>query len=406
MFNELKKKKIRGWCFFDFAISSYPTLIITFFYGAFYANKVAITPEIGTTNWGFSVSIASILSFLLFSVILIQGRLLVSKLKIRFFKVFFYILCLSTSILYFFDQGINELIPLIFLVVSLISFEVINFFYNLSLHKIVEKNKEGLISNLGWAFGYFGGLCSLAIIWLLLQITHDNDYRIFDVSVFLLIGPFVALWTIIFGSQHFKNFSKESFNIPKLNDFFENLKIKSIKCFFFSYFFFNNAVICIFAFASMFAAFLFGLSEKEILILGVFINLSGIIGCIFLGNLEDKIGSEITVLICIIGLLVMTLILFFLHSYLFFWIISLMIGFFIGPIQAASRSVMVKSFKQKNQLSAFCTYSMFGNISAILGPFLVGLIIEIFDDIRSGLLVIPAFFLISLIPFAAKKINV
>jgi UMF1 family MFS transporter len=156
----------------------------------------------------------------------------------------------------------------------------------------------------------------------------------------------------------------------------------------------------------MFAAFLFGLSEKEILILGVFINLSGIIGCIFLGNLEDKIGSEITVLICIIGLLVMTLILFFLDSYLFFWIISLMIGFFIGPIQAASRSVIVKSFKQKNQLSAFCTYSIFGNICAILGPFLVGLIIEIFNDIRSGLLVIPAFFLISLIPFATKKINV
>ena len=45
-----------------------------------------------------------------------------------------------------------------------------------------------------------------------------------------------------------------------------------------------------------------------------------------------------------------------------------MIGFFIGPIQAASRSVIAK-IESKNQLSAFCVYSMFGNICSILGPF-------------------------------------
>ena len=50
--------------------------------------------------------------------------------------------------------------------ISLICFEMINLFYNLSLHKVAPKKKEGQISNLGWAFGYFGGLCSLAIIFL------------------------------------------------------------------------------------------------------------------------------------------------------------------------------------------------------------------------------------------------
>ena len=47
---------------------------------------------------------------------------------------------------------------------------------------------------------------------------------------------------------------------------------------------------------------------------------------------------------------------------------------------------------------------MFGNICAILGPFLVGLIIDYSDNIRYGLLIIPIFLLLSLVPF--KKISV
>ena len=57
---------------------------------------------------------------------------------------------------------------------------------------------------------------------------------------------------------------------------------------------------------------------------------------------EDKIGSEKTVLICIFSLFISTFCLYFTKGYEIFWILALFIGFFIGPIQAASRSVIVK----------------------------------------------------------------
>ena len=404
MIEHLKNKKIRGWCSFDFGISCYPTLILTFFYGAFYAKKIAVSPEIGTSNWGFSISIASILSFLLFSIILVQGKNFFGNLKTRFFGWFYLMLILSTSFLCSFDQNSNEFYPLLVIIISLISFEMINLFYNLSLHKVAPKKKEGQISNLGWAFGYFGGLCSLAIIFLLLELTKSNDYHFLGLSVFLLIGPFVALWTIIFGYSHIRNFINEKFEIPNIVDFLKAVGASKITPFLVSYFFFNNAVISIFAFASMFASFLFGFSESQILFLGVFINFSGIIGCLILGRYEDKIGSERTVLVCILGLFLSTIFLYFTQKNEIFWLLALLIGFFIGPIQASSRSVIVKKIRTSDQLSAFCSFAMFGNICAILGPFLVGLIIDYSDNIRYGLLIIPVFFLLSLIPF--KKISV
>jgi len=404
MIEHLKNKKIRGWCSFDFGISCYPTLILTFFYGAFYAKKIAVSPEIGTSNWGFSISIASILSFLLFSIILVQGKTFFGDLKTKFFGWFFLILILSTTSLCFFDESSNEFYPLIVIILSLTCFEMINLFYNLSLHKVALKGKEGQISNLGWAFGYFGGLCSLAIIFLLLKLTKPHDYMLFDVSVFLLIGPFVALWTIIFGYSHIKNFIHEKFIIPNIVDFLKAVGESNITPFLISYFFFNNAVISIFAFASMFASFLFGFTESQILFLGVFINLSGIIGCLILGTYEDKFGSEKTVLICILSLFISTFFLYFTKGYETFWVLALLIGFFIGPIQAASRSVIVKKIKSSDQLSAFCSFAMFGNICAILGPFLVSLTIDYSGNIRYGLVIIPTFLLLSLVPF--RKISV
>ena len=310
MLKVLKNKKIRNWCLFDFGISSYPTLIITFIYGAFYAKEIALTPEIGTSNWGYAISIGSVLSLLIFLIMLIRGKKNQS-IGIKFFKLAFYALVFFVSSLYFFDQTSNEYFPLILVAFSLVSFEIMNLFYNFSLHNVAEKNRRGLISNIGWATGYLGGLISLIIILVLLHFTKSNDYKIFGQSIFLLLGPFVGIWTLVFGLRHLNNYRTKTFKINNLVTFFQNMKIKKINSFLVSYFFFNNSVICIFAFASMISSFLFGFTETEILKLGIFINLAGITGCLFLGKIEDDIGSQKIVIVFIIFLMLITSVLYF-----------------------------------------------------------------------------------------------
>ena len=398
MFSLLNSKKIRSWCLFDFGISSYPTLILTFFYGAFYAKTISSDPNVGTSLWGFALSAASILCFLLLSFILISGRNFFRNIKIGFFKFFFYLMIFFTFGLFFFDKGSNQFLPLFFIVISFVSFEIVNLFYNLSLSKIRKKNTTGALSNLGWAFGYLGGLASLFLVFMLLKFS-DESFKIFNIKVFLLIGPFVAIWSALFGFSLFNVMKEVHFKSPNILELIKNIRSRGISNFLISYFFFNNAVVSIFAFASMIAAFIFGLSESEILFLGVSINFFGIIGCLVIGSVEDKIGSLNAVKICISGLLILTLILYFTESYYSFWVIALLVGFFIGPIQASSRSFLVQKINAQNQMAAFSLYSMFGNLCSILGPFLVGLTIQLTDSIRFGIIVIPIFLFLSLIPF-------
>ena len=398
MFSLLNSKKIRSWCLFDFGISSYPTLILTFFYGAFYAKTISSDPNVGTSLWGFALSAASILCFLLLSFILISGRNFFRNIKIGFFKFFFYLMIFFTFGLFFFDKGSNQFLPLFFIVFSFVSFEIVNLFYNLSLSKIRKKNTTGALSNLGWAFGYLGGLASLFLVFMLLKFS-DESFKIFNIKVFLLIGPFVAIWSALYGFSLFNVMKEVHFKSPNILELIKNVRSRGISNFLISYFFFNNAVVSIFAFASMIAAFIFGLSESEILFLGVSINFFGIIGCLVIGSVEDKMGSLNAVKICISGLLILTLILYFTESYYSFWVIALLVGFFIGPIQASSRSFLVQKINAQNQMAAFSLYSMFGNLCSILGPFLVGLTIQLTDSIRFGIIVIPIFLFLSLIPF-------
>ena len=151
----------------------------------------------------------------------------------------------------FFNDRTNQFLPLILVVISFISFEFVNLFYNFSLYKVRKKNNEGATSNLGWAFGYLGGLISLLIIYIFLTIFHKYDFMIFGLSAFLLIGPFVALWSAYFGSFHFKNFQSTNFNIPNVVDLIDNIKSSGITTFLISYFFFNNAVISILVFLNV-----------------------------------------------------------------------------------------------------------------------------------------------------------
>jgi len=153
----------------------------------------------------------------------------------------------------------------------------------------------------------------------------------------------------------------------------------------------------------MFASILFGLKETEILLMGVFINLSGVVGCLVLGSIDDKVGSEKIAISCSLLLFFLTLSIYFIKSVYLFWIIAMLIGFFVGPIQASSRSVIAKRTIDKNQTVSFSIFTIFGSLCSIFGPFLIGIIIDISDSIRLGLCVISVFFIIPVLLYAINK---
>lgn len=55
------KKSIAAWCFYDWANSAFPTLILTFIFATYFTKSVAVNHIIGTTQWGDAVALAGLL---------------------------------------------------------------------------------------------------------------------------------------------------------------------------------------------------------------------------------------------------------------------------------------------------------------------------------------------------------
>jgi UMF1 family MFS transporter len=99
-------------------------------------------------------------------------------------------------------------------------------------------------------------------------------------------------------------------------------------------------------------------------------------------------------LIALAGLIVTSASVLLVHSIFWFWVTGLLLGIFVGPVQAASRTYMARSAPDhlKNEMFGLMAFS--GKVTAFMGPFLVGCGIYFSGSQRIGMSVIVAMFII------------
>ena len=132
------------------------------------------------------------------------------------------------------------------------------------------------------------------------------------------------------------------------------------------------------------------------MLLGILINLFGIMGCISFSFIDDKIGSYRSIFLCLLFLFGFTILMFLNSSKIIFWFSALAIGFFIGPIQASSRSFLSNLINSNEQISIFALYSILGNINSLIGPFFISQVIYWTGSFRFGMFMIPTYFFLGL----------
>ena len=78
----------------------------------------------------------------------------------------------------------------------------------------------------------------------------------------------------------------------------------------------------------------------------------------------------------------------------FFWILGLITGLFIGPIQSASRSLVAHVAPPEHRAQIFGFYMLAGKITSFLGPIFYGSIVFWSGNERAGMVTAVLFFLI------------
>jgi UMF1 family MFS transporter len=158
-----------------------------------------------------------------------------------------------------------------------------------------------------------------------------------------------------------------------------------------------DGLLILFQFGGIYAAGTFGLDFSEILVFGIFMNISAGFGAFIFGWIDDRFGSKITVITSLLGLIVCGSAILIATDIILFWSAGLTLSFFIGPTQASSRTLLSRITPPSIQVKMYGLYSMSGKCTSFLGPMLFGWATLLFESQRAGMAVAIIFWIIGLV---------
>tara|TARA_B100001013_G_scaffold250504_1_gene155689 strand:+ start:186 stop:1412 length:1227 start_codon:yes stop_codon:yes gene_type:complete len=407
-------KKIFNFALYDFANSAFTTIIITFIFSTYFAKQIAPNPVLGQSYWGWTIGITGVVVALIGPLL---GTIADKKNYTEFFIKIFTIICISlTCLLWFSKPSEKYLIYTLFIVgLANIFYELSLIFYNSTLKKISESNNLGKSSGFSFALGYIGGIIVLIIC---ITIFIDNDSLPFGLSKensenVRATSILVAFWYLIFSMPFLFNLKKTNKNeIEKKINYTKNFKeliwdkgLNNIGKFLLARMLYADGLNAIIIMGGIFAVGVFSLEIKDLLVLSVLMNITAFIGAIVGGYANDRFSSKSVIIFSLIGLILSSSIILFLKSKVIFLFFASINGFFIGPVQSASRVFMTKSIDENNQASGFGLFALSGKLTSFIGPLLVSTITYISNSQKIGFSSAIALLFIGLLVLLKVKKN-
>ncbi|MHB8580977.1 MAG: MFS transporter [Ignavibacteriaceae bacterium] len=396
------KQRIFYWTLFDFARTAFSVIVITVIYSKYYSNYVTGGK---VWLWGLAVSISMIITALLSPPL---GAIAdVSRNRKRFLLIFSAITILCTALMFNVQKG-NIILGMVLFILANIGYEGGVVFYDAFLPNITEKKNFGRVSGYGFAMGYVGALAVLLIVKILLPPQSNSDYYFYIRLSFVIAAVFFLIFSIplfLFVSEPNiegklkKDLIKNGIQ-KSLNTFiaiFFHKKYPSVTRFLLAFFLYNDAIITIIAFASIFASGLLKMTDAQIIYFFIIVQSTSIFGAFIFGIISDHIGPKKTISITLFIWLIVIAGAYIDNTITGFYIVGLLAGLSIGSSQSCSRSLMALLTPKEREAEFFGFYDgLFGKSSAIIGPLVYGIIANISNQ-RFAVLAIGLFFLAGLI---------
>jgi UMF1 family MFS transporter len=317
--------------------------------------------------------------------------------------------------------------------------EVAAVFNNAMIPHLVPPERFGRLSGTGWAMGYLGGLVSLVIVLGLLAADPSTMKTVFGLNPLFgldpaaregdrVTGPFSALWFLIFVLPLFLFTPDVPRSGMRLKEAARKglLQVKgtiadarrhgSVGRFLLANMVYQDALVALFAFGGIYGAGVFGWQAIELGIFGILLTITGTIGALIGGRLDDRIGAKPVILgsIAILALVCVGILslgrdhIFFVVATVppapgdglyasapekVFLLLGLVIGSVAGPLQASSRSLLARLVPAHEAGRYFGLLALSGKVTSFLAPLAVAVATALFQTQAAGPAVLILFLL-------------
>lgn len=420
------KKVIRAWTFYDWANSSFPLVINSAVFPAFYEYQTTVrdasqqivsdTIPLGgfvfknTELYSYFVSLA--LLVVCFTAPLLSGIADYKGTKKRFLAQFCILGSLSCAGLYFFDKD-HIVLSMLPFITATIGYWGSLVFYNAYLPEIASPDMQDKVSARGFALGYLGSSLLLIINIVLITLSNKSktsggapfypaNYAFVTVAVWWVGWAMYTLRTLPKGSPSHNGAVGGTLTkgFRELAQVFREVKGQiALKRFLRSYFFYNMGVQTVMYMATLFAAKEIDWPNPEykktaLIISILLIQFLGVAGSFLFSFLSSKMGNIRALMVAIlIWVAICVCVFLFINTPVEFYFTAASVGLVMGGIQALSRSTYSKLLPEtKDHASYFSFYDVSEKLGIVLGVFAFGFIEGLTGSMRHSVLALITFF--------------
>jgi UMF1 family MFS transporter len=436
-----------SWIFFAWAAEPFFTLITTFVFSPYFATHVASDPASGQSLWGFATAAAGLVIALLSPVL---GAIAdASGRRKPWIATFGALLVIGSGLMWFGRPGDVSVIPLLLLAygIATVGVEFAIVFSNSMMPTLVPPDRIGRLSGTGWATGYVGGLLSLILVLGFLAANAETGHTLFGFTPLFgldpvshqgdrITGPLTGIWFIIFALPMFLLTPDYPAKRPAGAALREGLielrqslrelpQRKSMAAFLLANMIYTDGLVSLFAFGGIYAAGTFGWDTIRIGTFGIILAIAGTFGAWLGGRLDDSLGPKrvISGSILILLLAIVAILLVDKDSILFikvappvpdgalfagaseraYLFLGCLIGAAGGPLQAASRTLLIRMAPKDRIAQYFGLFALTGKVTSFIGPLLIGVITAVTESQKAGMAVLVLFFVAGLALLARVK---
>ncbi len=395
------RRGIAAWCLYDWADSSFNTVIGTFVFSVYFARGIYGDETQGAAVWGYAMAVAGFCIALSAPVL---GAVADRAGPRKPWIVAFMLATVTASALLWFARPEPSYVEwaLVLAVIGTVAHALGGVFYNAMLPDVAQPRMTGRISGWAWGLGYVGGLGSLAVCLLLLVLPNPPLFGL-DAETAQPIRAttlVVAAWFLIFAlpmllltpdrpSERLGTGGAVRAGLSQLGQSLKALpRNVPLLRFLIASALYRDGLATLFAVGGLYAAGTFGMSFEQILIFAIGLNVTAAAGAAGFAAVNDRVGSKPTVLVGLAGLILVGLPLLFVTHWTVFIALALVLGLFVGPTQSASRVLLTKLAVRAEMTETFGLYAMTGKAISFLGPLGFATFTDVFDSQRAGMSIV------------------
>ncbi|GAA3428945.1 MFS transporter [Streptosporangium sandarakinum] len=424
--NRLREQ--RGWYFYDWANSAFPTTVLTVFLGP-YLTTIAETAAAGrpyvdvlwfdvrpSAYYSFVVGFSAVLQIFLMPV---AGALADHTGRKREIMGLFAYLGAGATVCFWFLSGDRYLLGGALFMMASVSFSAAFVVYNSFLPEIAAPDERDRVSAMGWGFGYLGGGLLLAVhLGLFLyhdtfHVTEGDAVRLALASAGLWWGGFTVIPMLRLRNRRALAQGSESVGRAVTGTFrqlgrtiVELRRYPLSLAFLVAYLIYNDGVQTVISFSATYADKELGLGQTVRIGAILMVQFVAFGGALLLGRLAASYGAKRVVLAALVAWTGVVAVAYFLPkgAALPFFALGFAIAIVMGGTQALSRSLFSHVIPAGKEAEYYSLYEISDKGSTFLGSFTLGLALQLTDSYRLGIVSLVIFFVVGFVLLAAVNL--